>query len=469
MKNHITRNTVLGLILSVTIALVIGDLAFSVATYHDNIFFFLLPIWFLYCLKADLNQDRQQVYARFNHIFKSAKWLIIAFALYFVYDIITIFYTKNLNHALAKLPYMFEYLTICFIGIYYCSTKRRMLYVASAIGATGVIVAVGSYIYHMILIKPIYFQRLSTARDYNVYACLLFVCFVFLSHLVIHEFKFSFGKRILVYTLLTAVILPSFYFAGSRRMFIMLPWMFLFTLVYETVRLRSKLPRSLVFISIAVVLYLGTSSLLPAFTEYGSQKEAAYQAWEKEQQDTGIVLPQPPSSSNETTIGSMIETIEDKSMVNKRLLIYKTALKELTGYTPLQLIFGRGSAYDIHMYDITDEKDILDAYRILEYDVRPTGWMSAHNFMLADILNGGIIELLLGLFMIVQIFIHIVKAIKIKPEIGSAMIVIFALIVSNNFISGRYGMLNDVFFYVLLMVLIPIISLKEIKKVGTGA
>lgn len=232
--------------------------------------------------------------------------------------------------------------------------------------------------------------------------------------------------------------------------------MLFFTLIYEGIRLREKLPKSLLFITITVAIYLSTASFLPTFTEYGLQKETAYKNWVKEQQDTGVEITKPPNSWNETTIENIIETIDDKSMTNKRSLIYKTAINELLRYKPLQIIFGRGSAYDIHLYDTTTDKDILDAYSILEYNERPIGWMSVHNFMLADILNGGLIKLFLGIFMIVQIVIRIIKAIKIKPGIGPPFIVLFSLVLINNFISGTYGLLNDIFFYMILMLIISI-------------
>lgn len=455
MKKYLTRDTILGFLLCVTIAFVVGDLAFSIRTYHDTVAFALLLIYFIYYFISELRLDKQKVWKRLRSIFYSSKWLFIAFFLYLAYDLITILYAKNIEYALKKLPYMLEYIALCAVAVYYCSTKKRIACIVSTIGITGIIVALGSYIYHGVLKNPIYFQRLSTARDYNVFACLMFITFIAMSYIIVHLNKVSFIKRILLYTALAAVMMPAFYFSGSRRMFIMLPYMLLFVLVYEVIRLKSKVFKNLVFIAVPVVFYLTTSAFLPAFTEYGLQKEADYKQWVKSQQDSGVVVQKPPNSWNETTIGNMIETIEDKSMMNKRSLIYKTALLELKSYSPLDLIFGRGSAYDIHMYDITTQQDILDAYSILEYNVRPTGWMSAHNFMLADILNGGIIKLILGIFLLVQVFIYLIRTVKLKPEIGSAMIVVFCLIVINNSISGTYGILNDVFFYMLLSILIP--------------
>lgn len=454
MKKYLTREAVFGIALCITIALVLGDLAFSVRTYHDNIVAVLLIIWFIYFVICELKKDKLKVITRVKEVFYSSKWLLISMLLYFLYDLITIIYAKNYTHALKKLPYLFEYMSLFLIGIYYCSTKKRIIWVMSTIGATGIIVAIGSYIYHAAFMQPIYFQRLSTARDYNVYACLLFFCFVFVAHLIIHEFKFSFLKRILIYTVLTILVVPSFYFSGSRRMFIMLPYMLLFTLIYEGIRLRDKLPKTLLFISITVAVYLGTASLLPVFTEYGLQKETVYKTWVKEQQDTGVVITKPPNSWNETTIESIIQTIDDKSMTNKRSLIYKTAISELLRYKPVELIFGRGGAYDIHLYDVTTDKDILEAYSILEYNERPIGWMSVHNFMLADILNGGLIKLALGIFLIVQVVIRIIKAIKVKPQIGPIFLILFSLVIINNFISGTYGMLNDIFFYMIVMLII---------------
>jgi len=172
-------------------------------------------------------------------------------------------------------------------------------------------------------------------------------------------------------------------------MFIMLPFFFAFAVLYEGIRLiisrkkaSSLVPRNLAFFVIAVVIYFGAVSCLGVFSEIGSQKEADYKDYIKQQESEGKEIIIKPPSYKEKTISSVLETIENKTMYSKRSLIYSVAFKELKDYTPLEFIFGRGAAYDIHMFDITTDEALLKAYSINEKNPRPSGWLSAiSNFL----------------------------------------------------------------------------------------
>jgi len=55
--------------------------------------------------------------------------------------------------------------------------------------------------------------------------------------------------------------------------------------------------------------------------------------------------------------------------------------------------------------------------------------------------------------LIFQIARHVIIAIKQKKRAGLILVIPFALVISNNFISGAYGMLNDVFFQTMMLIL----------------
>lgn len=477
-QNILKKENILGFLLCSTLICVLGDLAFSVRTYHDIVLFFILVIYFIYCVVSDNIKEKGTILKRLREIFYSSKWLLIAVGAYLIWDIITIIYAKNYIHALKKLPYMLEYLSILVIGVYYCSTKKRLMWVMSSIALTGTLVSIGSYLYYFLNRNPIYFQRLSTARDYNVFACLILICFIFSVVLIMNCLKTSFVKKLLIFTLATAINMPAFYFAGSRRMFIMLPYFFAFAILFDLIHSFilvkktecSKLSvlKNIVFLGIVALAYFICVSILPSFTQFGTQKEADYKAWVEEQKLIGNEIKKEPNSWNETTISNVIETIEDKSMYSKRSLIYSVAFQELGTYSTIDWIIGRGAAYDIHLYDITDNKELLEAYSITDKTPRPNGWLSVHNFTLADILNGGIIKLLLGLFLVAEIIINIISAVKKQGRFGLALIIPFALVITNNFISGAYGMLNDVFFSTMMIVLISVLFISKNKFINSG-
>lgn len=487
------RTTLLCLLLGITIIAALTDLAFAVTTRHDVFIFVCMAILLFYNIAYDIREDRRLFSTRLKQIFKCrAGWLFIAVCCYYVYDLITILYTRDIGHSLGKLPYMLEY-TLIFVCSAYCIAKKstytcRLL--LFCIGISGTIVSICSYFYYAFSLKPTYFQRLSTARDYNVYSCLIVFTTIVLIHFIVNLLNTSYAKRLILFVAIIAVNMPAFYLSGSRRMFILLPYFFGFVAAFELSLLIYKwlksaesktkrmnlynFLRAVTFFVAIVVLYFGCVQLLPVFTEIGTKKEACYNKTLQENIDSGkrpIGNNSTNSVSGEKTISNVLETIDDKSMFNKRSIIYRTAFEALEDYTAVDWIFGRGGAYDIHMYNVTDNKELLEAYGIDENNSRARGWMSAHNFMLADLLNGGIIKLLLGVFVVIQLAVHIVKAIRLDNRNALLLVVPTALVLINNFISGAYGMLNDVFFYSVMIMLFSVLSInssalyrKEVKK-----
>lgn len=464
-KLEFNRSTIMGIFLYVTVMLVLGDVVFSVTTYHDTVAVILMLAYFIYYIISELNQDKQAVIVKLKRIFYSAKWLYIAIALYVIYDLITIIYTKDIYYTLKKLPYLFEFIGITIAAVYFCDTKKRITALVLSVVSTGILVAIGSYIYYFSLMSPIYFKRLSTTRDYNVFACLLLFSMIFAYDYFSHRNKMNLLKRLLFYGLTLAIIMPSFYLAGSRRMVILLPYFALFVITFELSRMIFGMKSSkrihllnITFVALFIVIYLGSTLLLPIFTEYATEKEANYKQYvEDSKNDPTLPPPKKPTPSyNETTIGEMLETIEDKTMLNKRSLIYSVAFSELKQFSPIEFIFGKGASYDIYMYYTTEDEALLDAYSISEKNPRGKSWLSAHNFLLADILNGGIIKLALGIFVVIQLIAYVIKCIKLDRKIGVLLVITTALVLSNNFISGAYGMMNDIFFHTVLIMIFTI-------------
>ncbi|WMJ22588.1 hypothetical protein RBG61_11400 [Paludicola sp. MB14-C6] len=471
MTKSENRHRLLGIALCLTIIGCVGVLSFSVSTFFDKLMFLIMLTIFVFCVILDLKEDKKAVLARMKGIFQSAKILYIVLALYFIWDVITILYTRDLLLSVKKFPYMIEYVGIFLASVYYCKITNKIVHIIISVALTGTLVSIGTYLYYFLSQKPIYFQRLSTARDYNVYASIIIFGIIFASVYLMNYCKLSFFKRILIYTAVCVVNMPTFYFAGSRRMAIMVPYFFLFAVLFEVIRLmvsktatKRILFENLAFLSIIVVIFFITSSSLPIFSKFGAEKEAAYKAWLANEQSNGIDVPTKEETKDEKTISAVLETISDKSMYSKRSLIYSVAFNELKDYNVTEWIFGRGAAYDLYMYDTTTDEALLKAYSIDKDHPRPKGWLSVHNFTLADLLNGGLIKLILGLTLVGTIIAYMIRAIQYKKRIGIALVIPFALVFVNNFISGAYGMMNDVFFQIMLAVLCGIIYVNQKEK-----
>ncbi|MEG2814404.1 MAG: hypothetical protein RSA79_07365, partial [Oscillospiraceae bacterium] len=445
----VTPKMIFGTLFCLSVIGSITQLAFSVRTFYAQIITILMFFSFAFSVFVDVKQNSINTKIHIKHIYNSAKWLFIALFAYFVWDIITMFYTKDISLALRKLPYLILYLMITASGIYYIIDKKTFIQFISSVAVSGGIVALFAYLHYFFSMKPMYFQRLSTASDYNVFSTVIMISFIFMTQLLLNYSKTLFLRRILLFVLVSLVNLPLIYLTGSRRMIIMMPYFFAFSLGYEVIRYivsysrkkrykdDSTLIQHILVFSTLFLVYLVAMAALPVFSEYGAKKEAAYKQWRDAQIAQGIMYEEdfPELENNakpEGTIKDAMDTIENKSMYGKRNAIYDSAFRELKKYTVVDAIFGRGAAYDMYYFDHTEDKALLEAYEIESVEEKPSGWMYVHNFMLSDLMNGGIIKLLLGIFVVVQIIIHIVKAIIVKKRSGALLVVAFSLVLINN-------------------------------------
>ena len=472
-KRKLTWEQIFSALYLLTIFSAIGVLSFSVSLHIEKVIFCLMFISFLVVLVQNCRNKPGEVWSRFRAGFQSARFLYVAFGLYLVWDVILLFYSKDLSLAFGKLPQYAGYLLLLPTGIYFCSNKKRVKALIFTVACVGSAVSVGALIIYFVSRRPIYFQRLSTATDYNVFSTILVISLIFGVVWLLYENRLAFWKRLGILVVLLAVNMPVLYLAGSRRMMIMLPYFLLFAVVYEAARSFFQKPVSvrrgterLMMIVFCAVFYMAASSLAGPFSQLGAEKESAWKKYEAGliQQGQTDLSDGALDSSEESTISKVIESIDSGEMSNKRKLIYTVALRELDTYSPTELLFGKGASYDMYLYDHTTNEALLSAYKYDSGDRPASGWMSAHNFVLADLLNGGLLKLALSLALIGGILAVIIGILRRDSRCGLLLMLPFALVVCNNFISGAYGFLNDIFFITVLTLLCSIRKLQHERE-----
>src|SRR5699024_7806884 len=93
-----------------------------------------------------------------------------------------------------------------------------------------------------------------------------------------------------------------------------------------------------------------------------------------------------------------------------------------------------------------------------------------HNLWLEDLIEGGIIKVLLSLAFIMIVFIEILTLIRTKEIrlLGICILFVFAIILANILISGEYSILGDVNMYWNLIILFIIYSKRKDTDLLTG-
>lgn len=133
---------------------------------------------------------------------------------------------------------------------------------------------------------------------------------------------------------------------------------------------------------------------------------------------------------------------------SKRWILWSLALREYQQYPVREELVGKGFGFDVFLYQITDDRALLEAY-----EPQSRSGLSAHCFVLTDLLNVGAIGAALG----VAVWLFVAAALWKLWRSGSEQTMFFCITLgitlANNLISNRYGFLYDKYFWLLLCML----------------
>ena len=136
---------------------------------------------------------------------------------------------------------------------------------------------------------------------------------------------------------------------------------------------------------------------------------------------------------------------------SKRKLLWELAIRQYRGYSAAEKLFGRGFGADALLYRISDDPRLLQAY-----PPQSRERLSAHNFLLTDLLNGGLVQMVLGASVWLLLAVYLIR--EYLPTLlhsGSLWLGLFlgfgfGMVLLNSLMSCRFGFLYDRTFWVLL-------------------
>lgn len=136
---------------------------------------------------------------------------------------------------------------------------------------------------------------------------------------------------------------------------------------------------------------------------------------------------------------------------SKRKLLWELALRQYRGYSAAEKLFGRGFGADALLYRTSDDQRLLQAY-----PQQSRERLSAHNFLLTDLLNGGLVQMALGVGVWLLLAVYLIReylpALLRRGSLWLGLFLGFGLgtVLLNSLISCRFGFLYDRTFWVLL-------------------
>ncbi len=163
------------------------------------------------------------------------------------------------------------------------------------------------------------------------------------------------------------------------------------------------------------------------------------------------------AATGETTLLERYESLDGGGAFETRRALWGAALGELRRMSahPAALLFGRGGGYDIALYDRLLESGADERLSKTFGDAEKyRGKLSAHNFLLSDMLCGGAVKLALALALCAALAVSALRAALSSFREGLPCAMLLATALVNSFISNRFGLLYDRYFWIGAMLLV---------------
>ena len=328
---------------------------------------FVIGVLMIFC-----NQERNKWVANYVYYAKKAKWLLLFFILYFIWDIINFLYAQNHAYIVEKYTFILKMLALgCSVFIYVFeyngneqSYKRRLKNVFFNFGVIAVILAISSTLCYYLGVMTRQDVRIAPTADYNNYAITILIGWVSLVMLLLYSER-NYLKKIIYFSLSSCICIPPIYLSASRRgVYILLLLIVIFLILSFVWVIKRKIYTdvknmlcSIVFILICIILIILQINLFYSYNE----KQAI----------EGI-------STNER-----IEQDVESTAVGARSDIWKCAINNIKDFNIKQLIIGGGGSYsnDIYMNNSEYTNKLIKIY---ENDKDKVSKLDPHNFILND-------------------------------------------------------------------------------------
>lgn len=345
--------------------------------------------------------------------------------------------------------------------------------------------------------------RIAPVNDYNVFAVTLLFTGSVMVHYII---KYLNGKtRLILLTITIALVFSIVYLSGSRRgiLFIyicIIAYILLYLLFYKNKFGKINFNNIISCTLIAAVCFICCNLAFSGFNDYvEAYANAAREAVEQEETNPDLEMnnekqekeenlidnkvdsneisepgPKNPTSAEEssengssdktqnvpgfgeTRLEDRYETINISEGLSSRSLVWEIAIKEIKKMDALEIIFGRGSGYNLSIYQTEENASLINP------DVEPQEIKyDPHNIILNDILEGGIIKILFIIIIVVMVIYIALKNIKYNNQESILILCVGMILGATLMLSARTGLLgNDLFWHLVILTFLAQCNIK---------
>lgn len=437
----------------------------------------LLSILFIYNFLLFYKEGYQEIKYSLKNLFSKYKFVVITVVIYFLFDLISLLWTKDIRFALRKyitiMPMVVLFLYSC---VYFFRTEdtfiryQKTRHIALSMGLMAFALSLATWIVYLVNNRTYYILRMSLSPDYNQFTLSIilgFLCGMYYI-LTIKEVQL----KLVSFFCYSLTIMPLFHLSGSRRtMLIYLPIYAILSL-FLLVEINRKKNRNLLILTIIIVVSIPLLNQM-LIEGYNAHSSKVYKRMYDESIEAGKELVSAAESKEETIIHEFkleqnlqfkSDTIRTGEAFQARNTLWKIATDEIKSYNNLELLIGKGASHQRDVFR-TDE-----AVKVLFPDEQPkefSGYIHPHSMIFVELLNGGIIKLSIVLAVIISVLYYAFKTFKNKSYYGVLLILLYgAVFLSSQVIDSIFGLLESRLTWIFLMLVLGMISYrgKDIKK-----
>lgn len=410
----------------------------------------------------------------FIKAFSKFKWAIISIVLYFIFDIISLAWTKDIIFSLKKYATIAPMIILSIYATYYffgpnvnpTLRKERLRNLAMCFGIVALSLSIFTWITYFIFNRTYYIMTLSLQSDYNQYVLpiiLGYVCGVYFINTMRNCWQ-----KYMIFAAYSTILMPNFYLSGSRRVMAIYLIVFAFlSLSFLITNMVNKKSLGTFLISVVIIAGVVASHkiIIDGF-EYHSKY--VYKTMEEEATKKGIKAPSAQMDKSQGIIhGFRLEndasykesTLETGQAMGRREILWTLALRDIKNFSKKELLIGKGGSQQRDLYRTKEAREMLfaDGTPDLDQDFHP------HSMILIEMLNGGAIKTILVLSVVLSIIFYDFVNLFRKNYQEFVMISGFGgIFLASQMIDSIYGLLQNRMTWIYLFIVLA--SLGELKK-----
>lgn len=394
--------------------------------------------------------------ANATRAYRPVRIVIVAILIYLLFDLFSLLYTAQPIVSLVKyvsilpMSLLFLYLPIFFRNP--AEDQKKLGLVVAAIALPSVIMLAVAALSLLIQNRTYYILKVSLIHDYNKFAYLLTLGFLCLLYFLYSFWEMPEKNRYITLYVATYIYFSFVLFTASRRGPLLFQVVCIAASFYGLMRLVSLKPKrvwlwGILHVMVVAGIFFAADQTMLAFDRgslaiYEEHREKAIREGDssfEEEKSLALVL-------DEIGVGAL----------NKREEIWSIAIDAIKSFNAREILLGRGGSYHYDLYNTPENRArIVDLYTgsPVQDHYRQENSMDPHNFLLTEMLNGGIVKL--GVILLIGIAVLVIM-LRMFPKnyFASSFLILYGVILLLNIlISSKHGMLENKDTWILLLLL----------------